>query len=294
MINKCEKQEGGLRVNEKIKSSTDRQPLVSIITVVFNSEEYIEKTINSVLEQTYDNCEYLIVDGCSTDRTIEIIKKYEDKIDYWVSEPDNGIYDAMNKGISLAYGHIIGILNSGDFYTNNSVEKIVNIYNLNKTDSNSCLVITGGIYRFSENEEVKFKQIANKFDSCGPILINHPATFVTRSVYDNLGYFDLQYRINADYDFILRAYQNEETGFIFINENLTYMMMGGTSEKSSTLINRLKERFYIRSKYIDLIENIKDSCFWILKKIVYHSLSFIVGNRVFLIKKIINKIDKDN
>ncbi len=292
MTNKRKKQQGGLRCKEKLKYSTADNPLVSIITVVFNSDKYIEKTINSVLEQTYDNCEYIIVDGCSTDRTIEIIKKYESKIDYWSSEPDNGIYDAMNKGIKIARGDIIGILNSGDFYDKNAVEKIVNIYNVNKIENYSSLVIIGAICRFSENENVKFKQIADVFDSCGPVLINHPATFVARSVYENIGYFNLQYRIVADYDFILRAYHNEETRFIFINDNLTYMIMGGTSEKLSTLVTRLRERFDIRSKYIPLIDNLKHSYFWISKKIIYHSLSSIIGNRVFFIKLFLTDLAK--
>jgi glycosyltransferase involved in cell wall biosynthesis len=294
MNNKYQKQEGDLKFKDQLKVSTAGQPLVSIITVVFNSDKYIEKTINSVLNQTYNNCEYIIIDGCSIDGTIEIIKKYEDRIDHWVSEPDKGIYDAMNKGVHLANGQIIGILNSGDFYVNNALEKIVNIYNLNKRENNDSLVITGAIFRFSENEDIKFKQISDKFDSCGPILINHPATFVTRSVYENIGYFDLSYKISTDYDFILRAYHNEVTRFIFINDTLTHMMMGGISEKFTSLLTRFRERFYIRSKYISSIENIKDSYFWIFKKIVYYSFSPIVGNRVFFIKLFIRKLAKNN
>ena len=98
------KGEGGLRTKGYFKKSYDDKPLISIITVVFNGERYLEQTIQSVIDQTYDNVEYIIIDGGSTDGTLDIIKKYEDKIDYWVSEKDNGIYDAMNKGIKVCYG----------------------------------------------------------------------------------------------------------------------------------------------------------------------------------------------
>ena len=296
MTNRLKQQENNLIFDDNLKYSIDREPLVSIITVVLNSEKYIDKTINSVLNQTYKNCEYIIIDGGSTDRTIEIIKKYEDKIDYSISEIDSGIYDAMNKGICLAHGHIIGILNSGDFYANDTVEKVINTYNLNKRQNDFGLVVIGAMYRFSENEEVRFKQNSNKFDSCGPIVINHPATFVTCSVYNNIGSFNLKYRISADYDFILRAYHDEKIHFIFIDDALTNMLMGGFSEKFSTIFTRLKERFHIRGKYINVSENINNSCYWLLRKFIYHLLSSIIGYQIFIIKILftcqINKLRK--
>lgn len=280
------KQEGGFKFHKQIKYLKDNNPLISIITVVFNSEKYIEKTINSVLEQTYDNYEYIIIDGGSTDKTVEIIKKYEDKIFYWVSEPDDGIYDAMNKGIKLANGTIIGLLNSGDFYTPKALEIVARNYNIHSKEANHNLVITGTMSRFSENKKLKFKQIANKFDLCGPILINHPASFVSRSVYENIGYFDLQYRICADYDFILRAYHNKKIEFIYISDNLTYMMMGGISENQLTLIKRFKERFQIRSKYVPFIYNILESLTWLFKKVIYYFLLLLIGDKIFWIKLI--------
>jgi glycosyltransferase involved in cell wall biosynthesis len=113
--------EGGLRINGKYKSGTREMPLVSIITVVLNGAKYIEQTIKSILDQNYANIEYIIVDGGSTDGTLEILKRYNDKIDYWVSERDKGIYFAMNKGISFAKGELIGILNADDFYLEGAV-----------------------------------------------------------------------------------------------------------------------------------------------------------------------------
>jgi len=106
-------------------SKGENKPFISIITVVYNGEEYLEQTIQSVINQTYDSVEYIVIDGSSTDGTIDIIKKYEDKIDYWVSEKDGGIYDAMNKGIDVATGAWINFMNAGDRFVNeNILEKL--------------------------------------------------------------------------------------------------------------------------------------------------------------------------
>jgi len=120
------KGEGGLRTKGYFKAPMNlfgeqsgtsvQKPLISIITVVFNGEQLLEKTIQSVINQTYDNVEYIIIDGGSTDRTIEIIQKYEHAIDYWISENDKGIYNAMNKGISLATGAWVNFMNGGDIF----------------------------------------------------------------------------------------------------------------------------------------------------------------------------------
>ncbi|MCK5605717.1 glycosyltransferase [Candidatus Pacearchaeota archaeon] len=117
--------EGGLRIKGIVKKSPDNMPLVSVITVVFQGEEHLEQTIKSVVNQSYDNVEYIIIDGGSSDGTIDIIKKYEDAIDYWVSEKDSGIYDAMNKGINQASGSWINFMNGGDiFFKNETLELI--------------------------------------------------------------------------------------------------------------------------------------------------------------------------
>ena len=114
-------QNGGLRSSGITKKSTDEKPLISVVTVVYNGEATLEQTILSVVSQTYENVEYIIVDGGSKDGTIDIIKKYECKIDYWQSEPDRGIYDAMNKGIGLAIGEWIYIIGADDFFVDENV-----------------------------------------------------------------------------------------------------------------------------------------------------------------------------
>jgi len=108
--------------------SKNTKPLISIITVVKNNEKYLEETIQSVVNQNFKNFEYIIVDGKSTDGTIEIIKKYNNKIDYWISENDKGIYDAFNKGLDIANGNLIGFVNSDDILTPNALEILNNYY----------------------------------------------------------------------------------------------------------------------------------------------------------------------
>ena len=135
-IIKNKTQKGGLRTGGYSKRSFDNKPLISVVTVVYNSEKYLKKTIESVLSQNYDNIEYLIIDGGSTDSTIDIIKKYEDKLDYWISEPDNGVYDAMNKAIDTLTGKWVNFINSSDILNDNAYTKIIDflVKNLNKCD----------------------------------------------------------------------------------------------------------------------------------------------------------------
>ena len=141
-------------VSTSTSTNSYSSPLVSIITVVFNGERFIEKTINSVISQTYKNIEYIIIDGGSTDKTLDIIRQYEDRIDYWISEPDNGIYNAMNKGIKLSRGKLIGLINSDDWYMENAVETVVARYLANSDRAN--IIISGSIYRTDREENIIF------------------------------------------------------------------------------------------------------------------------------------------
>ena len=120
--------EGGLRLQGFYKTGSKEDPLITVITVVFNGADYLEDTIKSVIEQKFDNVEYIIIDGGSTDATLEIIRRYEHAIDYWVSEPDSGMYDALRKGFLTASGDLMGYLNAGDIYTNTTLQSVVDFF----------------------------------------------------------------------------------------------------------------------------------------------------------------------
>lgn len=205
-------------------------PLFSIVTVCYNSEKTIERAIQSILKQTYTDYEYIIVDGASTDHTLEIVNRHKeqfgDKLRV-VSEKDHGIYDAMNKGIRMAKGEIIGILNSDDCYMENALQDIADAYVSDSRES-PYKVIYGMIKVV--DEDGSFEYIEMESHKRIPLdMIAHPGCFVTRKTYEDLGMFSLDYRIAADYDFIARIYQNEKTVFIPVFQILTVFYSGGAS-----------------------------------------------------------------
>ena len=197
----------------------------SIITISFNSASTIERTILSVISQGYHNLEYIIIDGGSTDNTIDIIQKYSENITYWVSEPDKGIYDAMNKGVRKATGDIIGILNSDDWYEDDTLYQISQAY----ANSDKHSIFHGNMAFHKHNEMKIYYPILNlTYFYKGTILL-HPTMFVPKVVYDALSFFDIQYKIAADYDFMLRAYK-KRVHFEYMNRVLTNMSAGGESD----------------------------------------------------------------
>lgn len=201
-------------------------PLVSIITVCFNSAKTIEQTILSVLHQTYSNIEYIIIDGGSSDGTQGIIKKYSDRVAYSVSEPDNGIYDAMNKGIRAATGEIIGIINSDDWYDLDAIAKVVEIYSKNK----GVDVIHGGI-RIYENERFS-TSYCPRIKELNLCMIPHPSCFITKAAYNQYGVYNINYRIAADYELVARIY-SAKGKFVYYNTILANLRMGGASDLQS-------------------------------------------------------------
>ena len=166
-------QNGGLRTKGITKTGTPDHPLITVVTVVYNGAATLEQTILSVVNQTYDNVEYIIIDGASTDCTLDIVKKYEDKIDFWQSEPDKGIYDAMNKGIGLATGEYVALLNSGDWYENNTIETVVN-----RIIKNPMVDIYYGMMRIY-SEDKKFLWVyAYNHNYLERAMISHPTSFM--------------------------------------------------------------------------------------------------------------------
>lgn len=216
---------------------------VSIVTVCYNSESTIQRTIESVLLQTYKNIEYIIIDGYSMDETISIIEKYKSKIDVIVSEPDQGIYDAMNKGINLATGDIIAMLNSDDFYQDRNVIETV----VDKFSSFPDVDLVFGDVAFVSPDNLEritrlygsghFKPWKLRFGWMPP----HPATFIKKNIYDQFGLYSLDYKISSDYEMFVRLLLVNKLRFHHINKVLIKMRTGGVSTsgiKHSILLNR--------------------------------------------------------
>lgn len=183
-----------------------RYPFVSIITVVFNGEKFLEQTIQSIINQTYCNFEYIIIDGGSTDKTLEIIKKYEDKITYWVSEKDKGISDAFNKGVKVAKGDYINFQGDGDgFITSNSLEKVFE--NINPDED---IFISARIQRVDLNgKEMFISKYVDNFDKKSLLYrmsLAHQGLFTHKSYFKNYGLFDINNIFCMDYEHLLRSY----------------------------------------------------------------------------------------
>lgn len=258
--------EGGLRTRGVYKSlCREGKPLISIITVVYNNRDQIEQTICSVLRQDYEYVEYIVVDGGSTDGTLDIIKKYDYAIDYWISESDGGIYNAMNKGISLCIGDIVGIINSGDYYISGSLKKVCEAYS-NKLDAD---VISGSIVKLSDSTGNGFivKSDVKKLPSVLRYMpVSHPSTFVTLNAYKKHGQFDESFAICSDNELIARLYK-KGCHFLFVDDELSAMSMGGVSERFRTVLTMAVEHFRIRKKYrYPNLNNIVFTIWYIIKR----------------------------
>ena len=225
--------EGGLRTQGCFKKSYDGQPLISIITVVYNGEKFLEETIESVISQSYANVEYIIIDGGSTDGTIDIIKKYEDKIDYWASEKDNGIYEAMNKGIELATGKWINFMNSGDsFYDNNILQNIFTKESLEEVD-----IIYGNIQVVYPGTNKTRVVKAGKLENLSRgSQFSHQSSFILSSLQKKYPY-NLSNRIGADFEFYYNQYIKGKC-FKYINITVAKYSAGGLSdnERVATIV----------------------------------------------------------
>ncbi len=208
---------------------------VSIVTVVLNDEKNIKKTINSVLNQTYLNIEYIVIDGGSTDGTLDVIEKYNDKINYWISEKDGGIYDAMNKGILQSSGDVIGIINSGDSYNLNTIQLVVDSYKTYGSD----FFYFGNVNLINNNKKSKEVRSVNTnsfFFMRSGMSIPHPAVFVPSKVYKKCGLFSLNYSIVSDYDFLYRLTKVYNIKYIYLNKILANFTDGGISSNVKKVV----------------------------------------------------------
>jgi len=234
---------------------------VSIITPCLNSERTIRDTIESVLNQTYRNIEYIIVDGSSTDSTVEIIKEYFPKFHgrmKYVSEKDKGIYNAMNKGIKMSSGGLIGILNSDDFYQTDAVQNIVE----HMSDA-KYQVVYG--YLNVIPQKGKNRIVKESHEALSKAMIPHPSCFLTRAVYRDYGLYSEHFKLASDYDLMLRIYAHSNIRFIHVHKVIANFRLGGASANISIKFEvnfiRLKHgalsvKEYIAKSYADCISYI--------------------------------------
>lgn len=235
---------------------------ISVITVSYNSEKTIERTIKSVLKQENITLEYIIIDGASNDNTIKIIEKYKNDFklkDYSYlikSEPDNGIYDAMNKGIKIASGDIIGILNSDDYYANNDVlYSVISNFERNKIDS-----VYGDLLYIKNGKPYRYWKSGNYKSFNTGWMPPHPSFFVKRDIYEKYGIFRLDCGINADYEILLRFFEVYKISSLWVNKIFTFMEAGGASNNGiKSRINGINndkiawEKNNLKSNYFTII-----------------------------------------
>ena len=235
---------GGWKNSESQKVNfSSNLSIISIITIVFNGEKSIENTIKSIINQDYQNVEYIIIDGNSSDKTLEIIQKYDSKIAYWISEPDKGLYDAMNKGLHAATGDYVWFINSGDLVFSEST--LTSIFQ-NKTElsdiyygETQMIDEQGneiGLRRLKAPKTLTWKSFKNG------MLVSHQSILVKRSIAEN---YDLSYRYSADFDWVIKVLKNAN---LMTNTALMLSKFLDGGQTKQTIIPGLKERFRIMSK----------------------------------------------
>ena len=220
---------------------------LSIITINFNDAKGLEKTIQSVINQTYKDFEYIIVDGASTDGSVDVIKKYSDSLTHWVSEPDTGIYNAMNKGTRMASGEYCLYLNSGDFFADDNVLEKVFSHKFTE-DIVSCICLD-----YDEKREwlkVPPKKISLFTFTCGSL--PHPTSFIKRELLNSLGGYNEQYRIISDWCFFLDAMIIHNSSYKTLDIVLTKFNCFGISSSNN---EKEKQKEYIKDKFPRIIED---------------------------------------
>lgn len=246
-------------------------PKITVITVSYNVLSTIEKTILSVINQTYRNIEYIIIDGGSSDGTVDIIKKYEDKLAYWISEPDNGIYDAINKGIDKANGEWVATLNSGDTYLDNNV---IDIIVENITDFKSSTDIFHGKIKMIYDNSRAIERTPQKAESLyRKMCLFHPTCFVRAELY-KIRRYNIKYKIASDYDFLRWCLINNYK-FHYIDSVIVNFAVGGISD--TTIFNTdayhiWKNDFGYLKSYIYFLRDLIPKIFKYPIKILYKKI----------------------
>ena len=248
-------------------------PNVSIITVTFNSGATLKDTIASVIKQTYSNIEYIIIDGASKDNTIEVIKRYAASYPInWISEPDQGIYDAMNKGIKMATGDYVGILNADDtFYENQTIEKVVDFLRSDSMDA--CI---GNVVQHRKDGKI-IRTYSSKNWTPEKLKIGfmppHPSIFFKRELFKRYGDYALGYAIASDYELIIRYFLKNKISYGYSGIITTRMSIGGVSSSGFSSYKKITSE--VDKAFQD--NNIPHSHFKVKYRIVWKIMGYIKG-----------------
>jgi len=279
------KTEGGLHTRGEFhKSSEPGNPLISIITVVYNGEQYLEQTINSVINQTYKNIEYIIIDGASTDGTLDIVRKYEDRIAYWLSEPDKNLYDAMNKGSRIASGDYLLYINSDDYLY--SCDSVKNMLRLGLCNGNAPLLLAGRVL-VALNDEILDWVIPiseAQIHKDGPHLT---ATFISSKIYNNIKYNTL-FNISGDIDYWNTIRRKNLLHVKYVDTIVSVFRLNGVSNSVKMDYYRYIEREiskYNLSGHFSILILLKNVSFVFLKRII-----IIILGKKFYYKYVLHSI----
>jgi len=288
-----EVKEGGLRLRGFTKENSEKLPLISVITIVYNAASVLESTIKSVLFQDYSNVEYIIIDGESIDGTSYVIKKYDKCVDYWISEKDKGIYDAMNKGAEFARGQWIIYMNAGDsFYNCDTLKKFV----ASISENENAEIIYGDTYLHSEFGEKAFKmsdhrllRILNSHNT-----ICHQSAFVRREVVQNLMFRDFKY--SMDLEFWTRCLQNG-LKFKHISEIVSNYYVGGISSSPNTALSvliehRIVKMLWLRNYSTKALISLVFDYYKLYSKLFLRS--FLGNKKYYKLKKSLKALNKRN
>ncbi len=250
-------------------------PKISIITVSYNSEKTIESTILSVIEQDYPNIEYIIIDGASEDNTMSIVNKYKDKITKVISEKDNGISDAFNKGIKLATGEIICMINSDDLLLPNVLSKVA------KEFDGIADIYCGNVFLWNTKDNTKYREIPSTDFPIMPFFrhVAHQGMFVTPECYKTFGMYDTKIKHPMDLEFLIRVSRGRGN-FHYMNIDIAVFRIGGNTDSNSIFKKREDYIYMIRKNGGNIIQAWIFYCFLVCTQVVKYMLSIFGMSRI--------------
>ena len=265
-------------------------PKISVVTVCFNAVEGVEKTILSVINQTYPDIEYIIIDGGSTDGTVDVIKKYADHISYWVSEPDKGIYDAMNKGIKAATGEWINFMNAGDCFVNSMVVQQM----VGEIDS-GIRILRGNIIRVYSNFKIKAVGVTKQDPGLIDMFDNtfhHQACFVQRSLFNDYGLYSTEYELCSDWKFFFECVVSHGVKSKYVDLSVAYFAMDGASSYRSFTYQKERENYLLNKYGEDMYKLLSELAIYRKSKLIraYYIISSHIIN--YTPKKIYSSLSK--